>query len=90
MADATNPSAGTDLSVLPPRDPAFGPDALADFKPVSPAAIVTMLNLNELNVTEANAALQAVIQATQDKAKQADVFQAFQLLIGTVSKMGFF
>ena len=93
MADATTPApatTGTDLSVLPPRDPAFGPDALAGFVPQDPAAQVTMLNLNLLNVNEANAALQSVLDATKAKAAQTDAFQAFTLLINTVKGLGFF
>lgn len=87
MAD-TN-AAGTDLGVLPPRDPAFGPDALAGFTPQDPAAMVTKLNLNALNQAEAAQLLSNVNAAIADKQKQNDIFGALQVIVGFASKVGF-
>lgn len=84
MADPT-----IDLSTLPGRDPAFGPDALAGFVPQDPAALVTKLNLNALNQAEAATLLTNIQAAIADKQKQNDIFGALQVIVGFASKAGF-
>ena len=82
-------AAGTDLSVLPARDPAFGPDALAGFVPQDPAALITKLNLNALSQAEAAGLLSNIQAAIAAKQQQNDIFGALQVVVGFASKAGF-
>lgn len=74
---------------LPDRDPVFGPDLFADFKPSDPAAVVTQINLNVLSTTEAQALLAQANQAIADRQKANDVFGALQVFATFAEKFAF-